>query len=143
MEARRLSMASLDCEVTMTKKAILQFVLKNWKAILIVVLSIAFAAKTKHDYNLMQKAYQTQTDSVKAQIEGLKEIHKQELRAKQRLMENHLESIAAIEEDYEDALQMIDELRRDKKGEYKNKFNRDREQLIKDIEEKFGIEYVP
>ena len=136
-------MASLDCEVTMTKKAILQFVLKNWKAILIVVLSVAFAAKTKHDYNLMQKAYQTQTDSVKAQIEGLKEIHKQELRAKQRLMENHLESIAAIEEDYEDALQMIDELRRDKKGEYKNKFNRDREQLIKDIEEKFGIEYVP
>ena len=136
-------MASLDCEVTMTKKAILEFVLKNWKAILIVVLSVAFAAKTKHDYNLMQKAYQTQTDSVKAQIEGLKEIHKQELRAKQRLMENHLESIAAIEEDYEDALQMIDELRRDKKGEYKNKFNRDREQLIKDIEEKFGIEYVP
>ena len=136
-------MASLDCEVTMTKKAILQFVLKNWKAILIVVLSVAFAAKTKHDYNLMQKAYQTQTDSVKAQIEGLKEIHKQELRAKQRLMENHLESIAAIEEDYEDALQMIDELRRDKKGEYKNKFNRDREQLIKDIEEKFGIQYVP
>jgi len=136
-------MVSLDCEVTMTKKAILEFVLKNWKAILIVVLSVAFAAKTKHDYNLMQKAYQTQTDSVKAQIEGLKEIHKQELRAKQRLMENHLESIAAIEEDYEDALQMIDELRRDKKGEYKNKFNRDREQLIKDIEEKFGIEYVP
>ena len=54
----------------MTKKAILQFVLKNWKAILIVVLSVAFAAKTKHDYNLMQKAYQTQTDSVKAQIES-------------------------------------------------------------------------
>ena len=127
----------------MTKKAILEFVLKNWKAILIVVLSLVVAAKSRYDYNLMQKAYQTQTDSVKAQIEGLKEIHKQELRAKQRLMENHLESIAAIEEDYEDALQMIDELRRDKKGEYKNKFNRDREQLIKDIEEKFGIEYVP
>lgn len=127
----------------MTKKAILEFVLKNWKAILIVVLSLVVAAKSRYDYNLMQKAYQTQTDSVKAQIEGLKEIHKQELRAKQRLMENHLESIAVIEEDYEDALQMIDELRRDKKGEYKNKFNRDREQLIKDIEEKFGIEYVP
>ena len=136
-------MASLDCEVTMTKKAILEFVLKNWKAILIVVLSLVVAAKSQYDYRLMQKAYQTQADSVQAQIEGLKEIHKQELRAKQRLMENHLESIAAIEEDYEDALQMIDELRRDKKGEYKNKFNRDREQLIKDIEEKFGIEYVP
>ena len=58
-------------------------------------------------------------------------------------MESHLESIAAIEEDYEDALEMIDQLRADKKGEYKNKFNQDREQLIKDIEQKFGIEYVP
>ena len=127
----------------MINKVILQFALKNWKVILIVVLCLAIAAKSRYDYNLIQKAYQTQTDSAKAQIEGLKEIHKQELREKQRLMESHLESIAVIEEDYENALQMIDELRRDKKGEYKNKFNRDREQLIKDIEEKFGIEYVP
>tara|TARA_B100000212_G_C27331925_1_gene515043 strand:- start:561 stop:944 length:384 start_codon:yes stop_codon:yes gene_type:complete len=127
----------------MTKQAALSFILKNWKAILIVVLSLAVAAKSQYDYRLMQEAYQTQTDSVKAQIEGLKEIHKEELREKQRLMESHLESIAAIEEDYEDALQMIDELRTDKKDQYKNKFNRDREQLIKDIEEKFGIEYVP
>ena len=91
----------------------------------------------------MQKAYETQLESHQAQIEGLKEIHKQELREKQKLMESHLESIAAIEEDYEDALQMIEELRQDKKGEYKNKFNQDRELLIKDIEQKFGIEYVP
>ena len=58
-------------------------------------------------------------------------------------MESHLESIAAIEEDYENALDMIDELREDKANKYRNKFNSDREQLIKDIEEKFGIEYVP
>ena len=35
-------------------------------------------------------------------------------------MESHLESIAVIEEDYEDALEMIDELREDKKGKYRN-----------------------
>jgi hypothetical protein len=38
---------------------------------------------------------------------------------------------------------MIDQLREDKKGKYRNKFNQDREQLIKDIESKFGIQYVP
>jgi uncharacterized protein (DUF342 family) len=54
-----------------------------------------------------------------------------------------MESIAAIEEEYESALEMIQQLREDKKGEYRNKFNSDREQLIKDIEEKFGIEYAP
>ena len=136
-------MALLGCEALMTKKAILEFALKNWKAILIVLLSLVVAMKSRHDYNLMQKAYETQNESHQAQIDGLKQIHKQELREKQKLMESHLESIAAIEEDYEDALEMIDELREDKKGKYRNKFNSDREQLIKDIEEKFGIQYVP
>ena len=135
--------ASVDCEVTMIKKQLLNFALKNWKAILIVLLCLIVAMKSRHDYNLMQKAYETQNESHQAQIDGLKEIHKQEIKQKQLLMEKHLESIAKIEEDYEDALDMIDELRADKRGQYKNKFNRDREGLIKDIEEKFGIEYVP
>ena len=127
----------------MIKQKILQFVLKNWKAILIILLLVVVAMKNRHDYKLMQKAYETQASSHEAQIEGLKQIHKRELREKQKLMESHLESIAAIEEDYEEALQMIEEIREDKKGQYRNKFNNDREQLIKDIEEKFGIEYVP
>ena len=127
----------------MVKKQILDFVVKHWKIILVVSLLAIVALKNKRDYGLMQKAYETQLESHQAQIEGLKEIHKQEIREKQKLMESHLESIAAIEEDYEDALQMIDELREDKVGKYRNKFNSDREQLIKDIEKKFGIEYVP
>ena len=127
----------------MVKAKILDFVLSNWKAILIILLLAVLFLKNQRDYNLMQKAYETQNESHQAQIEGLKEIHKKELRAKQKLMESHLESIASIEEDYEDALEMIEELREDKKGKYRNKFNSDREQLIKDIEEKFGIQYVP
>ena len=105
----------------MVKAKMLNFALKNWKAILIVLLSAVVALKSRYDYHLMQKAYETQSESIQAQIEGLKEIHKKELREKQKLMESHLESIAAIEEDYEDALDMIDELREDKKGKYKNK----------------------
>ena len=136
-------MASVDCEDTMIKKQLLQFVLNNWKAILIVVLCLVVAMKSRHDYQLMQKAYETQNESHQAQIEGLKEIHKQEIEEKRLLMESYMESIAAIEKEYEDALQMIDQLREDKKGEYSNKFNRDREALIKDIEETFGIQYVP
>ena len=126
-------MALVDCEVIMIKKQLLDFALKNWKAILIVLLCLVVAMKSRYDYNLMQKAYETQNESHQAQIDGLKEIHKQEIREKQLLMESHLESIAEIEEDYEDALEMIEQLRADKKGEYKNKFNEDREQLIKAV----------
>ena len=127
----------------MIRKQILEFVVTHWKEILIVVLAIVVVAKTRYDYNLMQKTYKTQIESAQSQIEGLKEIHKQEIKEKQLLMESHLESIAEIEKDYEDALDMIDELRQDKAGKYRNKFNSDREELIKDIESKFGIEYVP
>ena len=91
----------------------------------------------------MQTAYETQIESHQAQIDGLKEIHKREIQEKQLLMENYMESIAAIEEEYENAVEMIEQLREDKRGKYRNKFNQDREQLIKDIENKFGIQYVP
>tara|TARA_R110000744_G_scaffold52108_6_gene111843 strand:- start:4536 stop:4919 length:384 start_codon:yes stop_codon:yes gene_type:complete len=127
----------------MIKKQILEFALKNWKAILIVLLSLVITMKGKYDYHLMQKAYETQSDSHKAQIEGLKEIHKQEIREKQLLMESHLESIAVIEEEYMGALEKLKEVREKKNKEYTKKFSQDRQQLVRDIETKFGIEYVP
>ena len=127
----------------MIKKKILEVVIKNWKAILIVLLFLVIAMKSRHDYQLMQTAYEAQTGSHKAQIEGLKEIHKQEIQEKQRLMESHLESIAVIEEEYEDALQQLEKTREKKNNEYKRKFRQDKQTLIKDIETKFGIEYAP
>ena len=127
----------------MIKKRILEFALKNWKIIVIVLLASVIVLKTRYDYHLMESTYTTMIQSNEAQIQGLKEIHKREIEEKRLLMESYLESLAAVEEDYENALEMIEQLREDKKGEYVNKFNRDREQLIKDIEETFGIEYVP
>jgi hypothetical protein len=127
----------------MIKQKVLQFILQNWKAILIVLLFAVIALKNSRDYKLMQAAYETQLESHQAQIDGLKEIHKREIQEKQLLMENYMESIAAIEEEYERATEMIDQLREDKKDKYRNKFSQDREQLIKDIETKFGIQYVP
>lgn len=127
----------------MVKTKIVTFVVNHWKELLILLLALIVFGKMKHDYRLMQKTYKTQIESARSQIEGLKEIHKQEIREKQLLMEEHLESMANIEEDYEKALEMIENIREDKKGKYTNKFNQDREELIKDIETKFGIQYAP
>jgi len=127
----------------MIKEKILEFALKNWKAILIVLLLVVIALKNSRDYKLMQTAYETQIESHEAQIEGLKEIHQRQLEEKTLLMESFLESIAAIEEEYEKAQEELDTLREKKNNEYKRKFRHDKEALIKDIETKFGIEYVP
>ena len=136
-------MASLDCGGTMIKKKILEFALKNWKAILIVLLLLVVVLKTRYDYHLMENAYQTQVESTQAQIEGLKEIHKREIEEKQLLMESFLNSIAAIEEDYERTLVELEAERNKKTREYARKFSEDKEGLITDIEKTFGFEYVP
>jgi|TARA_R110001583_G_scaffold61810_2_gene182305 hypothetical protein len=127
----------------MIKQKIIEFALKNWKAILIVLLLTVIALKNSRDYRLMQTAYETQIESHEAQIDGLKEIHKKETEEKQLLMESFMESIAAIEEEYEKAQEELEGLREKKNNEYKRKFRYDKKTLIKDIETKFGIEYVP
>ena len=135
-------MASLDCEGTMIKKQILEFALKNWKAILIVLLLLVVVLKTRYDYHLMQTVYQTRIDSTEAQIEVLKDIHEQEMHEKQLLIEDHLEELASIEREYETTLQELEEEREKKTREYARKFSEDREGLIKDIETTLGLEYV-
>jgi uncharacterized protein YsxB (DUF464 family) len=126
----------------MLKKRILEFALKNWKAILIVLLLLVVVLKTRYDYHLMQSAYTTMIESNEAQVEGLKEIHKKEIEEKQLLMESFLESIANIEEDYERTLAELEVERNKKTREYARKFSEDREGLIKDIETTLGLEYV-
>ena len=135
-------MALLDCGGTMLKKKALEFALKNWKVILIVLLLLTVVLKTRYDYHLMEDAYQTRIDSTEAQIEGLKDIHEQEMHEKQLLMESYLESIAAIEEEHERTLVELEEGRRKKTREYSRKFSEDKEGLISDIETTLGLKYV-
>ncbi len=135
-------MASLDCGGTMLKKRILEFALKNWKAILIVLLLLVVVLKTRYDYHLMQSAYTTMIESNEAQVKGLKEIHKKEIEEKQLLMESFLESIANIEEDYERTLAELEVERNKKTREYARKFTEDKAGLITDIETTLGLEYV-
>ena len=135
-------MASLDCGGTMLKKKILEFALKHWKVIAIALLATVIVLKTRYDYHLMESAYTTMVESNEAQIEGLKEIHKQEIEEKQLLMESFLESMANIEEDYERTLAELERERATKTREYARKFSEDKKGLVKDIETTLGFEYV-
>jgi uncharacterized protein YpmS len=126
----------------MLKKKILEFALKNWKAILIVLLLLVVVLKTRYDYHLMESVYQTRIESTEAQIEGLIGIHEQEMHEKQLLMESYLEELASLEKEYEVTLQELDEERERKTREYSRKFSEDKEGLIKDIETTLGLEYV-
>ena len=135
-------MASLDCEDIMIKKKVLEFALKNWKAILIVALLLVMVLKTRYDYHLMESAYTTMIESNKEQLQGLRNIHEQEMHEKQLLMESYLEELASLEREYEVTLQELDEERERKTKEYARKFSEDKEGLIDDIETTLGLKYV-
>ena len=51
----------------------LPFVIKHWKLILIVALSVALFLKMRADYKAMETAYEARLESSEAQLEGLKE----------------------------------------------------------------------
>mgnify|MGYP003631204228 FL=1 len=127
----------------MIKTQILEFAVKNWKVIAIVLLATVIVLKTRYDYHLMESVYTTRIESTEAQIQGLKEIHKKELEEKQLLMESFLNSMAAIEEEYEKTRAELEGQRKNKTAEYSRKFSEDKEGLITDIERTFGFEYAP
>tara|TARA_R110000824_G_scaffold48160_1_gene136220 strand:+ start:148 stop:534 length:387 start_codon:yes stop_codon:yes gene_type:complete len=126
----------------MIKKRILEFALKNWKAILIVALLLVMVLKTRYDYHLMESAYTTMIESNKEQLQGLRNIHEQEMHEKQLLMESYLEEIASIEREYKTTLKELDEEQERKTRKYGRKFSEDKEGLITDIETTLGLRYV-
>lgn len=134
--------ASLGCVATMIKKKVLEFALKNWKAILIVALLLVVVLKTRYDYHLMESAYTIMIESNKEQLQGLRNIHEQETHEKQLLMESYLEEIASLEREYETTLKELDEEQERKTKEYGRKFSEDKEGLISDIETTLGLKYV-
>ena len=67
----------------MAAKIVLQLVIKNWKSILMVLLSLGIIGKMRYDYRQLQLAYEVTEDSLKAQIDGLKDIHQREIAARE------------------------------------------------------------
>jgi septal ring factor EnvC (AmiA/AmiB activator) len=121
---------------------VLPFVIKHWKILLILALSLALFLKMRSDYKSMETAYQTRIESSQAQLEGLKVIHETQLREQQLLMESFLESIAAIEEEYENTREELERERSRKIDKIEREWSEHPEGVAGQIEQEFGFEYV-
>ena len=121
---------------------VLPFVIKHWKILLILALSAALFLKMRSDYISMETAYQARLESSEAQLEGLKVIHETQLREQQLLMESFLESIAAIEEEYEKTREELEKERNRKIDKIEREWSEHPEGVAGQIEQEFGFEYV-
>lgn len=127
----------------MTAKIVLQFVIKNWKSILMVLLSLGIIGKMRYDYRQLQLAYEVTEDSLKAQIDGLKDIHQREIAAREETLNEYHDLLKQIESDYlesQDALQELIERRRE---DYGRQFSEDPTSLVDEIQAMYGFDYAP
>ena len=120
----------------------LPFIIKHWKILLILALSLALFLKMQSDYKSMETAYQARIESSQAQIEGLKVIHETQLREQQLLMESFLESMAVIEEEYEDTREELERERDRQIDKIEREWSEHPEGVAEQIEQEFGFEHV-
>jgi len=120
-----------------------QFLLKNWKGVLIAALSLVVMGKMRYDYKQMQAAYEASEQSLQAQLAGLQEIHKQQLADMEESLRIYRETIEQVERDYEESQTELLELSEERRREYGRQFSEDPEELSETIMLMYGFDYVP
>ena len=125
----------------MTWAKVLQFCLKNWKEILVVVSLLAVSVKTRMDYRALNKAYEISQQETKERIEALQYIHSEELARRDYAIEQYKDSLKELRETFRKKRELEEE-RQKKTKQFEEQFSQDKEQLANEIISTFNFEYV-
>ena len=113
----------------------------NWKAPLIIVYTIVLWLIFRRKDDAM-KVLETRTESYKNQIDVINRIHEEEIKKKDKILENYGKILADLEEKYKKENL---ELNQEKKKEIKDlveKYDEKPDELAKLLAEKYGLDYV-
>ena len=126
----------------MIKEKLLEFALKNWKEILIVICLLAVVTKTQMDYNSLRKAYDISKEETEERIEALQDIHSEEIARRDQALQEYKDTIKGIEEEYEKTQEELTKEKQKKTKRYEQQFSQNKEALANEITNTFGFEYV-
>ena len=125
------------------KEKILAFCLKNWREIALIFLVLVVFAKGRYDVHNIIKAQEISQDSLKTQITELQEIHEEELKQRDKALEEFRIRNEQLEMRYQDALMDLSkEIDKRKKTIIRN-YREDKDKLRLQIENTYGFTYVP
>ena len=125
------------------RQMILQFLLKNWKGVIIVLLSLTVMGKMRYDYKQMQAAYEASEQSLQAQLAGLKEIHQKQLADMENSLQIYRDTIEQVERDYQESQEELLEVIESRREEFGRQFSEDPEELSETIMLMYGFDYAP
>ena len=123
--------------------AVWSFLKKYWKEVLIAVLVIAFASKTRMDYKELENRHAAAKAIYEARIDSLTTIHEEELRKREEALQQYQTRLEEIERNYSEQKEINEELLNRKEETLKKKFTLNKNELADEITIVFGFEYVP
>ena len=128
---------------------VLGFIKKNWKEIIIIILLLTVIGKMRYDYKQLENSYQTSQQSLQSQIEGLQEIHAEELERKEHALRTYREALELLEREYDrerDQIEVVVEERIveiESTIDNRRQFTENKEELAEQVTDTFGFQYVP
>ena len=126
----------------MIKQKILQFALKNWRELLIILCLSLVVIKTQIDHRALNKAYETSRAEMRLQIDSLREIHAEEIRQREEALQSYREAIEQIQENYLLSVAEVESQKEKERAENIRQFSQDRETLSNEIIDAYGFELV-
>ena len=125
------------------QQLIIQFLVQNWKGVLIALLAFIVVGKMRYDYKQMQAAYEASEQSLQAQIAGLQEIHKKQMADMEASLEIYKATIDQVERDYQESQDELLDLVETRREEFGRQFTEDPAELSETIMLMYGFDYVP
>jgi len=128
---------------------VLGFIKKNWKEITIVILLLTVIGKMRYDYKQLEGAYQTSQQSLQTQIEGLQEIHAEELERKEHALQTYRDALELLDRQYEEDRAEVEVVVEERIIEIettidnRRQFTENKEELAEQVTDTFGFQYVP
>jgi hypothetical protein len=124
------------------KAKILQFLLSHWREVAILLLAGVVMGKMQMDMHELQKAYETARISYQEQISGLKLIHDEEIAQRARALEEYEARVDRIEREYAENLAEVESRLSSDTRKYERDHTEAPQDLIEEIHNTFGFEYV-
>lgn len=121
----------------------IQFLVKNWKGVLIALLSLVIMGKMRYDHHQMLAAYEASEQSLQAQIAGLKDIHQRQMADMENSLQVYKDTLEQIERDYQESQDALLQVMTDKRETYGKQFSQDPAALAESIVLMYGFDYVP
>ena len=118
------------------------FLAKYWKEIALAALLFAVCFFWWQDHNSLVRAYDASVESYEVRIRELSASFQRETEKKQEVLEEYKERLAELEAEYEEYRLAVEELKTARIEEFVVLRRENPEQLVSEIEQLFGFEYV-